>query len=68
MPGLSRGVLVCLLTIAVGCSATDGLAAALTSYGLGHLPEIVEGDAPHRPVGCFAQAWSDAEYFSTLGL
>ena len=26
-----------------------------------HLPEIVEGDAPHRPVGCFAQAWSDAE-------
>nr|MBK7069045.1 hypothetical protein [Deltaproteobacteria bacterium] len=25
MPGLSRGVLVCLLTIAVGCSATDGL-------------------------------------------
>ena len=39
----------------------DGLAAALTSYGLGHLPEIVEGDAPHRPVGCFAQAWSDAE-------
>jgi predicted glycogen debranching enzyme len=39
----------------------DGLATSLTTYGLGHLPEIVEGDAPHRPVGCFAQAWSDAE-------
>ena len=39
----------------------DGLAESLTTYGLGHLPEIVEGDAPHRPVGCFAQAWSDAE-------
>ncbi len=39
----------------------EGLWPALTAYGLGHLPEIVEGDAPHRPVGCFAQAWSDAE-------
>lgn len=39
----------------------EGLWSALTAYGVGHLPEIVEGDAPHRPVGCFAQAWSDAE-------
>lgn len=39
----------------------ETLDAALSSYGLGHLPEIVEGDPPHRPVGCFAQAWSDAE-------
>ncbi|MBL8605463.1 MAG: glycogen debranching enzyme family protein [Myxococcales bacterium] len=37
------------------------LDAALRAYGLGHLSEIVEGDEPHRPVGCFAQAWSDAE-------
>ena len=44
----------------------DGLAEALTSYGLGHLPEIMEGDAPHRPVGCFAQAWSDAEALRAL--
>jgi len=44
----------------------EGLAAALTSYGLGHLPEIVEGDAPHLPVGCFAQAWSDAEALRAL--
>jgi glycogen debranching enzyme len=29
--------------------------------GLGHISEICEGDAPHRPCGCIAQAWSVAE-------
>lgn len=29
--------------------------------GLGHISEIFEGDAPHRPSGCIAQAWSVAE-------
>jgi len=33
----------------------------LTGFGLGHISEIFEGDAPHRPVGCIAQAWSVAE-------
>jgi predicted glycogen debranching enzyme len=28
---------------------------------LGHLPEIVDGDAPHTPRGCDAQAWSVTE-------
>lgn len=28
---------------------------------VGQIGEIFEGDAPHRPVGCFAQAWSVAE-------
>jgi glycogen debranching enzyme len=28
---------------------------------LGQINEIFEGDDPHRPVGCFAQAWSVAE-------
>jgi glycogen debranching enzyme len=28
---------------------------------LGTLPEIYDGDPPHRPAGCFAQAWSVAE-------
>jgi len=28
---------------------------------IGQLDEIFEGDEPHRPVGCFAQAWSIAE-------
>jgi glycogen debranching enzyme len=28
---------------------------------IGQINEIFEGDEPHRPVGCFAQAWSVAE-------
>jgi glycogen debranching enzyme len=28
---------------------------------IGQIHEIFEGDEPHRPVGCFAQAWSVAE-------
>jgi predicted glycogen debranching enzyme len=33
----------------------------LDDAGLGHISEIFEGDSPHRPVGCVAQAWSVAE-------
>lgn len=33
----------------------------LAEAGLGHVSEIFEGDAPHRPCGCIAQAWSVAE-------
>src|SRR6202046_422756 len=33
----------------------------LPEAGLGHVSEIFEGDAPHRPCGCIAQAWSVAE-------
>ena len=33
----------------------------LQDAGLGHISEIFEGDAPHRPCGCVAQAWSVAE-------
>ena len=28
---------------------------------LGNISEIFDGDAPHQPRGCFAQAWSVAE-------
>ena len=28
---------------------------------VGNVSEILEGDAPHRPVGCVAQAWGVAE-------
>jgi glycogen debranching enzyme len=34
--------------------------------GLGQIPEIFEGDPPHRPVGCIAQAWSVAEILRAL--
>jgi predicted glycogen debranching enzyme len=33
----------------------------LADAGLGHISEIVDGDAPHQPRGCIAQAWSVAE-------
>jgi glycogen debranching enzyme len=33
----------------------------LADAGLGHISEILDGDAPHQPRGCIAQAWSVAE-------
>jgi predicted glycogen debranching enzyme len=33
----------------------------LSDAGLGQVSEIFDGDAPHRPRGCIAQAWSAAE-------
>jgi glycogen debranching enzyme len=33
----------------------------LGEAGLGHLSEVVDGDAPHRPGGCPFQAWSLGE-------
>jgi len=38
----------------------------LNDAGLGQISEIFDGDPPHRPVGCFAQAWSVAEVLRTL--
>jgi len=41
------------------------LLAPLRQYaagrGVGQIPEIFDGDAPHAPRGCIAQAWSVAE-------
>ena len=37
------------------------LQAHLSDGGLGHISEIFDGDSPHRPCGCIAQAWSVAE-------
>jgi len=37
------------------------LIAHLDEAGLGSISEIFDGDAPHSPRGCFAQAWSVAE-------
>jgi predicted glycogen debranching enzyme len=37
------------------------LESHLAEAGLGHVSEIFDGDAPHRPCGCVAQAWSLAE-------
>jgi predicted glycogen debranching enzyme len=37
------------------------LRSHLADGGLGHISEIFGGDAPQRPCGCVAQAWSVAE-------
>ena len=39
----------------------EPLAKSIDSYGLGTLAEIFDGDAPHRPRGCIAQAWTVGE-------
>lgn len=39
----------------------DPLLAHLGEPGLGHLSEVADGDAPHRPGGCPFQAWSASE-------
>jgi len=43
----------------------DPLRAHLLEGGLGQISEVFDGDAPHRPGGCFAQAWSVAEVLRT---
>jgi predicted glycogen debranching enzyme len=40
----------------------------LRDAGLGSISEIFEGDAPHTPRGCIAQAWSIAETLRVLRL
>jgi predicted glycogen debranching enzyme len=40
----------------------DGMCAHLHDVGLGQVSEIFDGDAPHQPRGCIAQAWSVAEW------
>jgi predicted glycogen debranching enzyme len=39
----------------------DPLLEHLDVAGLGHLPEVADGDAPHAPGGCPFQAWSLGE-------
>ncbi|HEU4716651.1 MAG TPA: amylo-alpha-1,6-glucosidase [Bacteroidia bacterium] len=38
-----------------------GFEDALYEYGIETIPEIYDGDEPHRPKGCIAQAWSTGE-------
>ncbi|HIG85924.1 MAG TPA: glycogen debranching protein [Planctomycetes bacterium] len=45
-----------------------GFEAHLSEYGLGSIAEVFDGDPPHRPAGCPAQAWSVAEVLRSLVL
>ncbi|HYC78596.1 MAG TPA: amylo-alpha-1,6-glucosidase, partial [Planctomycetota bacterium] len=54
-------------------SARQAVEAALTpllkfAADFGHLPEVFDGDRPHHPGGCPAQAWSTAEVLRALDL
>jgi predicted glycogen debranching enzyme len=44
------------------------LAAYIEDRGVGQLPEIFDGDAPHRSGGCIAQAWTVAELLRVCAL
>ena len=39
----------------------EGIGDHLATAGLGSISEIFDGDPPHHPRGCIAQAWSVAE-------
>jgi glycogen debranching enzyme len=39
----------------------DSIDAAMSSFGVGSLAEIYQGDVPFTPDGCIAQAWSVGE-------
>ncbi len=43
----------------------DPLRAHLLEGGVGQISEVFDGDAPQRPGGCIAQAWSVAEVLRT---
>jgi predicted glycogen debranching enzyme len=43
-----------------------GIKQHLAEAGLGQISEIFDGDPPHHPRGCFAQAWSVAEVLRAL--
>lgn len=47
-------------------SFLKGLEAHLQEACLGHVSEIFDGDPPHQPRGCPAQAWSIAEPLRAL--
>jgi glycogen debranching enzyme len=42
-----------------------GFSEHVTTAGLGHICEIADGEYPHTPRGCIAQAWSVAEILRT---
>ena len=42
------------------------LRAHVRDAGMGSISEMFDGDSPHTPRGCFAQAWSVAEVARVL--
>ncbi len=46
----------------------DGFGDHLSEHGIGQISEVFDGDPPHRPGGCFAQAWSVGELLRAFAL
>jgi predicted glycogen debranching enzyme len=46
----------------------EGLQDHLLTAGLGQVSEIFDGDAPHQPRGCIAQAWGVAELLRAMAI
>jgi predicted glycogen debranching enzyme len=46
---------------AAALALLEPLGTLAGEMGIGQLPEVCDGDPPHTPRGCFAQAWSVAE-------
>ena len=44
----------------------NGIEEHLNDYGLGQVAEIFDGDYPHAPKGCIAQAWSVGQILENL--
>ena len=44
----------------------EGYQQHLRDEGVGQISEIFDGDEPHEPRGCFAQAWSVAEILRVI--
>lgn len=44
----------------------DGFVDEAGRDGTGHVSEVFDGDAPHRPEGTFAQAWNTGELLRAL--
>jgi glycogen debranching enzyme len=44
----------------------EQLASTMSDAGLGSICEVADGDPPHRPAGCYFQAWSVAEPLRAL--
>jgi predicted glycogen debranching enzyme len=51
----------CPASVAAAKAYLAGMDHLMMSGCLGQLPEILDGDAPHQPRGCDAQAWSVTE-------
>jgi len=44
----------------------EPILAHLSDAGLGQISEIFDGDPPHKPRGCIAQAWSVGEILRVM--